>query len=249
MEIFKDFHANGILNKVVNSTYIALITKKEKCSLASNYRSSSLTTSLYKLIAKVLAERLKSTLPDTIISENQMAFVRERQITYAILITNEVGNFWKIKKTKGFVSKLDIKKAFNKINWTFIDLMLLKNGFSHKWRNWIKSCISSVQYSIMINEKSRGKIQSTRGIRQGDPISPFIFVIIMDYFGSLLNFLKTQQKIKGVRINEGQSLTHLLFADEILLFIRWWWFDWEYEKCCTSVWIGFSLNINLNPIS
>ena len=93
MEIFKDFHANGILNKVVNSTYIALITKKEKCSLASNYRSSSLTTSLYKLIAKVLAERLKSTLPDTIISENQMAFVRERQITYAILITNEVGNF------------------------------------------------------------------------------------------------------------------------------------------------------------
>lgn len=66
MDIFKDFHKNGIINKVVNVTYIALIAKKEKCSLPSDYRSISLTTTLYKLIAKMIAERLKITLLDTI---------------------------------------------------------------------------------------------------------------------------------------------------------------------------------------
>ncbi|KAA0047274.1 LINE-1 retrotransposable element ORF2 protein [Cucumis melo var. makuwa] len=92
LDIFKDFHRNGIINKVVNETYIALIAKKEKCSLPSDYRSISLTTALCKLIAKVIAERLKIRLPGTI-SENQMTFVKGRQITDAILIANEAVDY------------------------------------------------------------------------------------------------------------------------------------------------------------
>ena len=92
LDIFNDFHKNGIINKNVNSTYIALIAKKENCYAPSDYRPISLTTSLYKLIAKVLAERLKLILPDTI-SENQLAFVRGKQITDAILIANEAVDY------------------------------------------------------------------------------------------------------------------------------------------------------------
>ena len=115
--------------------------------------------------------------------------------------------------------KLDIEKAFDKINWSFIDFMLIKKGFPQKWRQWISACITSVQYFILINDRPTGKIKPTRGIRQGDPISPFIFVLTMDYL-SILNQLEKDNLIKGVSFNKKHNLTHLLFADDILLFME-----------------------------
>lgn len=115
---------------MVNETYIALIAKKEKCEKASSSRPISLTTAVYKLIAKVIAERLKTTLLDTI-SEFQMAFVKGRQILEAILIANEAIDFWRAKKIKGYVIKLDIEKAFDKISWRFIDFMLMTKKTIH----------------------------------------------------------------------------------------------------------------------
>ena len=127
--VFVDFFQKGIINNIVNETYIALIAKKEKCSKALYNIPISLTTTLYKLIAKTMTERLKVTLSHTI-SDHQMAFVKERQITDAILIANEAIDYWKVKKTRGFVIKLDIAKAFDKINWSFIDYMLMKKNYS-----------------------------------------------------------------------------------------------------------------------
>lgn len=92
----------------------------------------------------------------------------------------------KLKKVKGFVIKLDIGKAFDKINWHLIDFMLMKKGFPLKWRRWINSCISSINYFVLINGRSRRKIFPTYGIHQGDPIFPFIFVLAMDYLNRLL---------------------------------------------------------------
>ena len=140
----------------MNSTFIALIAKKDTCTAPSDYRPISLTTGMYKLIAKVIAERLKQVLPN-IISENQLAFVRGRQITDAILIANEAVDFWKQKKNnnKRICAQACIEKAFDKINWAFIDFMLHKKGFPQKWRKWIEACISSVQYSILINDRPR----------------------------------------------------------------------------------------------
>lgn len=123
LEVFQDFHENCIINNNVKNTYIALIGKKERCSSPSDFRPISLTTSLYKIIAKTLANRIKSTLPNIIV-EYHMAFIRGRQITYAILVANEAIDFWKTKKTKGFVLKLDVEKTFDKISWNFIDYML-----------------------------------------------------------------------------------------------------------------------------
>lgn len=123
--------------------------------MPKDFRPISLTTSLYKIIAKTLANILKPTLPDTI-SKNQLAFVKGHQITDANLMANEAVNFWKASKTKGFVIKLDIKKAFDKISWSFINYMLRVKNFPLKWRNWIKACIGNVVYSILINGKPHG---------------------------------------------------------------------------------------------
>ncbi|TYK21642.1 LINE-1 retrotransposable element ORF2 protein [Cucumis melo var. makuwa] len=247
--IFRDFHSNCIINKAVNMTNIALIAKKEKCAEPADYRPISLTTSIYKLIAKVIAERLKETLPSTV-AENQMAFVKGRQIIDAILVANEAIDYWRVKKIQGFVIKLDIEKAFDKLNWRFIDFMLMKKGYPFRWRKWIRACISSVQYSIIINGRPRGKIQPSRGIRQGDPISPFIFVLAMDYISRLLN--SVGEKIKGMKMEGNINLTHLLFADDILLFVE----DDEHSiqnlKNIINLFqlaSGLSINLNKSTIS
>ena len=146
MDIFKDFQTNGIINKAVRKTYIALIAKKNKCEKESNYRPISLTTTLYKLIAKVIAERFKTTLPETVF-EQQMTFVKGRQITNAILISNEAVDYWRSKKSKGFIIKLDLEKAFDKIK---LPCNLKKMGKSlylqcsvfhpHQWETKRQNC-------------------------------------------------------------------------------------------------------------
>lgn len=84
----------------------------------------------------------------------------------------------------------------------------------------IKACISSVQYSVLINGKPRGQISPSRGICQGDPISPSIFVLAMDYLSRLLTDLESKRKIKGVNFRKQINLTHILFADNIIIFIE-----------------------------
>ena len=114
-------------------------------------------------------------------------------------------------------------------------------------RKWIEACITSVHYSILINGRPRGKIKPIRGIRQGDPISPFIFVLAMDYLSILLNHLEKKNLIKGVSFNGKHNLTHLLFADDILLFME------EDEETINNMRnalrlfeLASGLNINLN---
>lgn len=91
-----------------------------------------------------MATRLKTTLKETI-ADNQMTFSEGRQITNAILIANEAIDYLRVKKTKGYVLKLDIEKAFDTINWSYIDYMLRMKGYPKRWRRWIKACVSNVQ--------------------------------------------------------------------------------------------------------
>ncbi|TYK04226.1 LINE-1 retrotransposable element ORF2 protein [Cucumis melo var. makuwa] len=170
-------------------------------------------------MAKALANRLKTTLPDTV-AENQMTFIKGRQISNAILIANEAIDTWKQRKTKGFVLKLDIEKALDKISWSFIDFMLAKKNFPIKWRKWINACISNIQYFILINGTPKGRIKAERGIRQSDPISPLIFVLAMDYLSRLLSHLEARRAIKRVSLSNNYNISHLLFADDVLIFVE-----------------------------
>ncbi|TYK01569.1 LINE-1 retrotransposable element ORF2 protein [Cucumis melo var. makuwa] len=120
LTLCRNFHSKASINKAMNNTFIALIAKISSSESPTNYRPISLTTSIYEIIAKMLADRLKLTLPETI-AESQLAFVRGRQITDAILMANEIFDYWKLKKIKGFVLKLDIEKAIDTISWDFID--------------------------------------------------------------------------------------------------------------------------------
>ena len=132
IRLFKDFHDSGEFVKNLNATFLVLVAEDFK-----DFRPISLVGSLYKLLAKVLANRLKKVM-HKLINKAQNAFVEGRQIMDASLMANEVIDTILKRKEKGVLCKLDIKKAYNQINWNYILKVMQKMGFGTKWIRWIK---------------------------------------------------------------------------------------------------------------
>jgi hypothetical protein len=186
-----------------------------------DFRPISLVGGVYKIISKVLANRLKSVV-GKIISSSQNAFIGGRQILDSVLIANECLDSQLRSGEAGLLCKLDLEKAYDHVNWDFLLYMLQRCGFGERWRKWIKFCISSVKFSILVNGTPSGFFQSSRGIRQGDPLSPLLFVVVMEALRRIL-FASMRQGLLsgfsvGLRGNEALVVNHLLFADDTLIF-------------------------------
>ena len=134
-------------------------------------RPISLVGGLYKILSKVLANRIKRVM-DKVISKSQNAFVEGRRILDAVLIANEIVDSTMRRKESGLVCKLDIEKAYDSIKWDFLLQVMGRMGFESRWLSWIKWCISTVSFSVLINGSPVGFFPSSRGLRQGDHLSP-----------------------------------------------------------------------------
>jgi hypothetical protein len=123
---------------------------------------------------------------------------------------------------KGFMAvKLNISKAYDRVDWRFLEAIMRRMGFETKWISLIMMCITSVKYSILVNGTPCGSISLTRGIRQGDPISPYLFLINVEALSSLLTQASVDGRLTGVPTSKrGPQVSHLLFADDSLLFCR-----------------------------
>ncbi|XP_028089237.1 uncharacterized protein LOC114289668 [Camellia sinensis] len=146
IHFMKDFHKNSKLVHGINSSFVALIPKSNNPSCLNDYRLISLLGSLYKILAKVLSNRIKNVMPK-IISDSQSAFIGGRSILYGVLIANEIVDGWK-KHRKGIVLKLDFEKAYDSINWELLFSMLANFGFGAKWISWIRECVFSQSFCI-----------------------------------------------------------------------------------------------------
>ena len=155
----------------MNTTFLVLIPKKGGAKDLGDFLPISILGGLYKLLAKVLANRLNKVL-GKVVSEDQNAFVKGRQIFDVSLIANEVVDFWQKRKEKWLICKLDIEKAYDSINWRFLMKVLHKMGFGFRWMEWIWRCISTAKFSVLVNGVPAGFFSSTKGLRQGDPLSP-----------------------------------------------------------------------------
>ncbi|RVW15726.1 putative ribonuclease H protein [Vitis vinifera] len=218
VRVFAEFHNSGIINQNTNASFIVLLPKKSQSKKISDFRPISLITCLYKIIAKVLSGRLRGVLQETIHS-TQGAFVQGRQILDAVLIANEIVDEKKRSGEEGVVFKIDFEKAYDHVNWDFLDHVLEMKGFSPRWRSWMRGCLSSVSYAILVNGNAKGWVKAARGLRQGDPLSPFLFTIVADVLSRMLLKAEERNLLEGFRVGRNRCrVSHLQFADDTILF-------------------------------
>ena len=220
MGFSNEFHAHDSFVRSLNSTFLVLIPKREDAVDLKDFRPISLIGGLYKILAKVLANKLKMVV-GKVVSEAQNAFVEGRQTLDAALVANKVVNSILRRKEYGLLCKLNIKEEYDHIDWDFLLGVMTKMGFGSKWVSWINWCISKASFSIMVNGSSFGFFRSSKGLRQGDLLSPYLFVISMETLSFLIARVVDGGYIFGCRVGcrDGEELviSHLLYADDTLL--------------------------------
>lgn len=178
-----------------------MISKVKNHVCASDFRPISLCNVIYKLISKVLANRLKQII-STIISKTQCVFILGRFISNNIIVAYEALHFMKSRKngrTGSMAVKLDIYEAYDKLEWDFLETMMCRLGFNERWISKIMTCIKSASYSVFVNGQPSPKFTLTRKLRQCDLIYSYIYLICVEGLSSLLNEVESSSKLKGVR--------------------------------------------------
>ena len=207
----------------INQTHLVLIPKKKHCESPVDFRPISLCNVMYKLVSKVLANRLKKVLPD-VIHESHSGFVPGRLITDNVLVAYECFHYLRKKKKgkKGYLGlKLDMSKAYDRVEWSFVENMMRKLGFPECYASLVMKCMTTATFSVLVNGQPSRTFTPSRGLRQGDPISPFLFVLCAEGLSCLLRDAERKKLIHGVKIGRRVSpISHLFFADDSLLFIR-----------------------------
>ncbi|KAL9680155.1 hypothetical protein QQ045_018033 [Rhodiola kirilowii] len=184
---------SGLLEEGVNKTLITLIPKIEENPACHHIRES------------------RSFCPRKIISDNIIA---AQELIHYIRTRSR-------QKVGFFALKLDISKAYDRVEWDFLEVMMRSLGFPVEWISMVMSCTKSVSYVVRVNDLITEEIKPGRGIRQGDPLSPFLFLICSEWLNLKVKECQEKGKLRGVKICRGApEITHMLFADDSVFFLR-----------------------------
>ncbi|XP_026439193.1 uncharacterized protein LOC113337828 [Papaver somniferum] len=219
MKVLEDLQDRSFLDWKLKNTFIALIPKKDTIEGIKDLRPISLVHGAYKILSKMLAERFKVSLP-SVISQHKRNFIKKRQILDGVLIANELIDSGTRSAKPGLLCKVDFEKAFDHVNWEFIDEILKLIGYGDKWRSWVKCCVEFVKFSVLVNGSASSFFTSKKGIRQGDPLSPFLLLLVGEALSYMLKQAQLQGIISGFQVNnEGTLISNLQFAYDTLIFL------------------------------
>ena len=222
VEVVKSFFSKGYILKEINHTFIALIPKGSNAASVNQFWPISLCNVIYKIISKLFMNRLKKVL-HKLISPWRMAFVPGRKIQENTFLAQEI--IHEIKKKKGKLGwmglKIDMEKAYDRIEWSFLRMVMTNFGFPQIWIQWMMQCVTTTSFSVLINGSPFGHFKPQRGLRQGDPFSPFLFVLTSEVLSKLIEREATSNKINGYKLARDLApITHLQFADDLFIFVQ-----------------------------
>ncbi|GJU32050.1 RNA-directed DNA polymerase, eukaryota [Tanacetum coccineum] len=219
-EAVEHFFDHGSFSKGCNSSFIALIPKVMDAKFVNDYRPISLIGSVYKVVTKILANRLAMVIAN-LVSDTQSAFVANRQILDGPFILNEVLHWCKRKNKQAMFFKVDFAKAYDSVRWDFLIDVLEAFGFGLTWCNWIRGTFCFAKASILVNGSPSDEFQLQCGLRQGDPLPPYLFILVMESLHPSVNRAVDKGVFKGIRLNGSLLLSHLFYADDALFMAEW----------------------------
>ena len=238
----QSFFRSGRILSDLNETFIALIPKKNGSCNFNQFRLISLCNVCYKVISKIIVSRLRPLL-SRMIDPTQVAFVPNKWITENVVIAQEVvHSFKKTKKKKGFLGiKIDFQKAYNRMEWNFFSLTLKAFGFSNKFTNLIHQCLSTMQYSVLLNGGKCPFFTPSRGLREGDPLSPYLFILLSEVLIRLISREVDRGQLTTIKVSSNAPpISKLCYADDVILFSKAKMFELSSLKICLEKYCSWS---------
>lgn len=220
VEAVAEFFETGQLLKQWNTTILSMIPKSARAQTVGEYRPIACCNVIYKIISKILSNRLAPLL-DGIVDKSQSAFIKGRIISDNIHLAEQFLRQYERKNiSPRCLLKIDIRKAYDSVDWVFLDDVLRALHFPDKFCKWIMACVTSPAYSIALNGEVRGFFPGMQGLRQGDPLSPYLFVLCIEYLSRLFKARIDESEYNYHPKCGMHQITHLAFADDLMVLAR-----------------------------
>ncbi|GJV85346.1 RNA-directed DNA polymerase, eukaryota [Tanacetum coccineum] len=155
------------------------------------------------------------------VSRKKSAFIANRQILDGPFILDELIHWCRSKNKQAMIFKVDFEKAYDSVRWDYLDDVLNKFGFGSKWRKWIRNCLVSSKGSILVNGSPTSEFYFRKGLKQGDPLSPFLFLLIMESLHLSFQNVVNADMFKGISVSSSLQLSHLFYADDVIFMGQW----------------------------
>lgn len=213
-KLVRDFFQNKSSWRPLNTTNVVLIPKVDNAESVGQFRPIGLCNFAHKIVSKILANRMK-LLMARIISEHQRALVVGRLIQDNIMIAHEAFHYLKNKRKGKRVEiavKIDMNKAYDRLEWGFVEEVMRRMGFGERWIAWVMECISSARLNLLVGRKKIADLTIERGIRLGDPLSPYLFILAADVLSVMTQKYVDERRLKGIKLaNRCPVLSHCFF--------------------------------------
>ncbi|XP_059287623.1 uncharacterized protein LOC132040947 [Lycium ferocissimum] len=218
--VVKAFFDGQTLPKSITHTNLVLLPKKNNIETFGDMGSIRLSNFINKVISRVVQDKLEGLLP-SLISPNQSGFVKGRCIIENVLLTHEVVADIRLRgKPANVVLKLDMAKAYDRVSWSYLIRVLRKMGFAEVFIDKVWRLIANNWHSILLNGQASGFFHSTKGVKQGDPLSPTLFILSAEVLSGALNSLFENKDFRSYGMPKwSANLNHLAYADGNNFFI------------------------------